>query len=167
MAVGGGERVSADPEDLEPFIGRWRMVPGVVQDPDDAPPALTTFEWLEGGSFLIQRWHVDHPDAPDGIAVIGADPATGGYLQHYFDSRGVSRVYDMGFADDVWTLRRIAGPPDFSQRFTARFGDGGGTLTGTWEISHDGGSTWSPDFDLTYTRLPGTGATTIRRPDSG
>jgi hypothetical protein len=46
---------------------------------------------MPGEQFLIQRWEVDHPDAPDGLAVIGA--ADDGYVQHYFDSRGVARVY--------------------------------------------------------------------------
>ena len=153
-------------EDLEPFIGRWRMVPGLVRDPDEAPSAVTTFEWLEGGNFLIQRWHVEHPDAPDGIAVIGVDPATGGYRQHYFDSRGVARVYDMEVGGDVWTLQRIAGHPDFSQRFTARFNEDASQLAGRWEISHDDGATWSADFDLTYTRVPRSRARTIHGPDS-
>lgn len=42
-----------------------------------------------GRRFLIQRWEVDHPEAPDGIAIIGFDPDKGGLRQHYFDSRGV------------------------------------------------------------------------------
>jgi hypothetical protein len=32
----------------------------------------TSFEWLDGGFFLIQGWSVDHPAAPNGIAIIGA-----------------------------------------------------------------------------------------------
>jgi hypothetical protein len=58
----------------------------------DGPQARTTFEWLPGRQFLIQRWEIEHPEAPDGIAIIGfaADKAT--LLQHYFDSRGVARV---------------------------------------------------------------------------
>ena len=48
-----------------------------------------------GRRFLIQRWEVEHPDAPDGIAIIGLDADHGGLLQHYFHSRGVARVYEM------------------------------------------------------------------------
>ena len=72
-------------------------------------------------------------------------------LQHYFDSRGIARIYQMTFADKVWTLQRIAGAPDFSQRFTGTFGDDD-TIVGRWESSRDG-SNWDPDFDLTYTRV--------------
>jgi hypothetical protein len=66
-----------------------------------------TFAWLPGRKFLIRRWEVPVPDAPDGIAVIGADPEREGeYLQHYFDSRGVARLYKMSFENGVWKLWR-------------------------------------------------------------
>ena len=82
----------------------------------DAPPSgpigHTVFEWLPGQHFLAQRWEVPHPDAPDGIAVIGLAADSEAYTQHYFDSRGIARVYAMTFRDDVWTLLRDS--PDFS-----------------------------------------------------
>jgi hypothetical protein len=99
----------------------------------------------------VQRWEVEHPDAPDGIAIIGSDAAGGGYLQHYLDSRGVARVYEMTFADNVWTLERDVAARDFSQRFTGTFDDDRNVIVGHWESSSDG-SNWKPDFDLTYTR---------------
>jgi|GEM_PF-7098922 hypothetical protein len=55
--------------------------------------ARASFAWLPGERCLIQRWEVPIPEAPDGIAIIGPDPErAGGYLQHYFDSRGVARL---------------------------------------------------------------------------
>ena len=139
-------------EALEPlgvFVGEWTMTASLAPSTADAPRARTTFEWLPGRRFLIQRWEVEHPDAPDGIAIIGFDAEKATYLQHYFDSRGVARVYEMTFADHVWKLRRLA--PGFSQRFTGTFGDDDNTIVGRWEISRDG-ATWEHDFDLTYTR---------------
>lgn len=100
----------------------------------------------------MQRWTVDHPDAPDGIAIIGLADAAADYLQHYFDSRGIARVYEMTFADNVWRLERHGAAPDFSQRFAGTFSDDGNTIVGRWESSSDG-SNWTPDFDLTYTRV--------------
>ena len=103
---------------------------------------------MPGEQFLIQRWEVDHPDAPDGLAVIGA--ADDGYVQHYFDSRGVARIYGMSFGDGVWKLWRDG--DDFSQRFTGTLSDDGKRLEGAWEISHDG-SSWEHDFDITFTKV--------------
>jgi hypothetical protein len=60
-------------------------------------------------------------------------------------------VYEMTFADNVWTLERHAAAPDFSQRFRGTFDHDGDTIAGRWESSSDS-SNWRPDFDLTYTR---------------
>jgi hypothetical protein len=135
-------------EELDAFVGVWELTSSLA--PEGARPAAETgFEWLEGRRFLIQRSRVDHTAAPGGIAVIGWDEEQQTHLQHYFDSRGEARVYEMSFADGVWKLLRIA--PGFSQRFTGTFDENGDTITGTWEGSSDG-STWEHDFDLTYTR---------------
>jgi len=139
---------------LNVLVGEWSMMPSFARDPAAAPRASTTFEWLPGRRFLIQRWEVEHPDAPDGIAIIGFDPLAESLRQHYFDSRGVARVYEMTFAEKVWTLQRSAAAPDFSQRFTGTLDEHAGTILGKWEISNDG-SDWRSDFGLTYTRLSG------------
>src|SRR5690606_32403003 len=105
---------------------------------DDAPltdvDARATFEWMPGERFLVQRWEIPFPGAPDGIAIIGPDPGNeGNYLQHYFDSRGVARVYRMSFANGTWKLWRDApdfSPLDFAQRFTGTFSPDGRTIAG-------------------------------------
>lgn len=133
---------------LDALVGEWSME---VAFPSNPPVVMrgghVSFEWLSGGPFLVQRWEVEHPDAPDGIAIIGPEGSGGEYRQHYFDSRGVSRVYEMSLRDGAWKLRRES--PGFSQRFTGIFG--GGAIEGFWEKSSDG-ATWEHDFDLTYTR---------------
>jgi hypothetical protein len=142
-------------EALEPLVGEWSMVPKFRGMPPAEAGARVSFEWLAGQRFLIQRWEVPVPEAPDGIAIIGADPEReGGYLQHYFDSRGVARVYKMSFEDGVWTLWREVpdfSPLHFSQRFTGTLSDDGNKIAGAWEICH-GGKTWELDFNLTYTK---------------
>lgn len=141
---------------LDVFVGQWKLATSFAPDPAEAPRALTTFEWLSGGRFLIQRWEVEHPDAPDGIAIIGWSSNEATLLQHYFDSRGVSRVYEMALSDRKWTLQRLAAAPDFSQRFTGTFSEDANTITGRWESSPDS-TNWTHDFDLTYTRVSGSG----------
>ena len=92
---------------LEPFVGEWGVevtFPG--QEKPVGGGARTTFEFMPGERFLVQRWEVPIPEAPDGIAIIGVAEVGGKLLQHYFDTRGVARVYKMSFADGVWKLWR-------------------------------------------------------------
>ena len=139
---------------LEPLIGEWTMravFPG-------APPVeggRVVFAWMAGERFVIQRWEVPAPEAPDGLAIIGFNEGRGSFLQHYFDSRGVARVYGMSLEQGVWRLWRESpdySPLDFAQRYTGTFSDDGATIAGRWEIAQDG-VTWEHDFDLTYLRV--------------
>ena len=137
-----------DLDALDALVGRWDLESSLGPT-DGSVQAQASFEWLEGRTFLIQRWHIDLPDAPDGIAVIGYDEDQQSLLQHYFDSRGVSRVYEMSLRDGTWRLERSA--PGFSQRYSGVFDASGDTIAGSWELSKDG-KHWAHDFDLTYRR---------------
>lgn len=135
-------------ERLAPLVGTWRMETSL------GPAAASAeFEWALGGRILIQRMEIDVPEAPDGFCVITPEPRTGGFTQHYFDSRGVNRLYAMTFEDGLWTLLRETpdfSPLEFSQRFTGRLEDGGATIRGRWESRPLGAEQWEPDFELTY-----------------
>src|SRR5215213_7884985 len=134
--------------DLDAFIGEWSIEAGFP----DAPEGTASFEWILGGKFVLERMGVPVPEAPDGLMIIGYDEGRQTYLQHYFDSRGVARVYEMTLAGNIWTLSRTGpdfSPFDFSQRYVGTFSDDGRTIEGAWEISHDN-TTWEKDFDLTY-----------------
>jgi hypothetical protein len=146
---------------LDAFVGKWVVE---VRFPDghparsDAtgggPQARSWFEWALGGQFLLQRTEVPIPEAPDSLSVVSADPATGTYTQHYYDARGVVRLYAMTFADGVWTLTRETAdfsPLDFRQRFIGTFSEDGNTISGAWETGRDGGG-WEHDFALIYRR---------------
>ena len=137
---------------LRPLLGEWRIETSL--GPPDAVRARARFEEALGGRVLLMRSEVDLPEAPDGLCVIAADPGGEGFVQHYFDSRGVVRVYRMTFDGRVWTLLREKAdftPLDFSQRYTGTLSDDGATITGRWEIKHPG-QDWETDFDLSYVR---------------
>ena len=139
---------------LNPFVGEWDL--DVSLPSPDEVRARAVFEWALDGRFLLQRTEVSLPEAPNTLSVIGPDPRGGAYVQHYFDTRGVVRVYGMTIEDGVWTLRRDS--PDFSelgfwQRYSGTFSVDGDTIDGRWELSHDEGATWEHDFDLVYRRV--------------
>jgi hypothetical protein len=141
---------------LDALLGEWEMEASFEADyfAPGSPPLTawggrTTFEWLVGEFFLIQRFAVDDA-APSGITIIGAAAAPETLVQHYYDSRGVARDYQMSFDEGVWKLWRNA--PGFWQRYAGVFSADGTTITGAWEGSPDG-NRWTHDFALNYTKI--------------
>lgn len=60
-------------EPLDVLIGTWSIEGSHVALPGSVLRGQTTFEWLEGKRFLIQRERIEHPDVPDSISIIGAN----------------------------------------------------------------------------------------------
>ena len=85
---------------FNPLVGTWAteathpMLEGVA-------PGEVTFEWLEGGRFLVQRSRVEHELFPDSISVVGAPETGDGLVMEYFDPRGVRRTYGASLEDGV------------------------------------------------------------------
>lgn len=146
---------------LDVFVGEWVLAarspgsrPASSSTGEHGPQARTRFEWALDGEFMLQRTQVSVPEAPDSLTIVSVDPETGGYTQHYYDSRGVVRLYAMSFADGVWTLTRESpdfSPLDFQQRFTGTFSQDANIISGAWEKRLNGAG-WEHDFDLTYSR---------------
>ena len=137
-----------DMEALEALVGEWTSEV-VMEGIDGTVRGAMTVEWLEGGGYLVQRTTLENPVFPRSLAMFGPDRSGERIVQHYFDSRGVARVYDVAFEAGVLTLSRD--DEDFAQRFTGRFSDDGGTIEGAWERTEPDGS-WIHDFELTYRR---------------
>lgn len=136
---------------LDVFVGEW-TVEADIPSVGVMGGARSVFEWTLDGRFLVQRTETPIAEAPDAMMLVAPDPATGGYTQHYFDDRGIVRVYAMSFDGTVWRLLRETAdfsPLPFRQRFTARVD--GDTIAGAWEKSTDG-TTWEHDLTLTYRR---------------
>jgi hypothetical protein len=137
---------------LEPFdalIGTWDteathpMHDGVVA-------GSVTFEWLEGGKFLVQRARHEHELFPDAIAVIGAPESGDGLVMEYFDSRGVRRTYGVSFDDGV--LRTWRDHPGFDQRYAATPAPDG--FEGLSQLARTAGD-WQDDLRVVHRRRPG------------
>jgi hypothetical protein len=143
----------ADPRaKLEPFevlIGEWtiEMTHPMVQD--TVVRGRATYEWLEGRRFVIQHAANEHPDFPDSLSVIGVMEGESNLSMQYFDSRGVHRVYAIGFDGRELTLERDA--PGFAQRGSAKLSDDGSTLAGVWQLNEDDHG-YRDDLAFTYRR---------------
>jgi hypothetical protein len=146
-------------EHLEALVGQWETEATHPLYPDTVVRGRATFEWLEGGRFLIWRARNEHPDFPDSISVLGCeDPdgsdassdSGGGCAMHYFDSRGVSRVYALGAEAGTWRFWRDR--PGFAQRYTGTFGEAGNTIVTVGELCRDG-TTREADLRTTYKRV--------------
>ena len=140
---------------LEALVGEWEMEATFqagffgAGSPETTSRGRAKFQWLEGRFFLTQSFVNEHPDTPSGITIIGMTEERNTFAQHYYDSRGVARVYQMTLEGREWKLWREA--PGFWQRYTGVISEDGTTITGAWEASGDG-QQWKHDFDLTYLR---------------
>jgi len=135
-------------EALNALVGEWALEATHPAFPSTVVRGRANVEWLEGEQFLIHRSRTDHSEFPDSIVIIGAEGDR--LAMHYFDSRGVQRIYGASLSEGVWRMWRDE--PGFSQRFTGELGDRGDTISGLWELSRDG-STWDDDLEITYRRL--------------
>jgi hypothetical protein len=135
---------------LAPFaalIGTWATEathPAV----DAVVPGTVTFEWLEGGHFIVQRSHNEHELFPDAICLIGAPEAGDGLVMEYFDSRGVRRTYRISLEDGVLRMWRDA--PGFDQRFSATLAPD--AFAGVSQVAETPGD-WRDDLKVTYRRV--------------
>ena len=134
---------------LEPFdalIGTW-ATEATHPQVDAVVTGTVTFEWLEGGHFIVQRSHNEHELFPDAICVIGAPEAGDGLVMEYFDSRGVRPTYGISLDDGV--LRWWRDAPGFAQRFSATLGHD--EFEGLAQVAETPGD-WRDDLKVTYRR---------------
>jgi hypothetical protein len=135
---------------LEPFdvlVGTWAteathpMIDAVVT-------GRATYEWLEGGHFLVVRSHNDHELFPDAIGVIGAPEEGDGLQLEYFDSRGVRRTYGISVEDGV--MRWWRDHPGFDQRMSARLAQDEWVFE--CQVAKEPGE-WKDDLRAVYRRV--------------
>lgn len=127
---------------LDHLVGQWDITMHHSAVPE---PVIgkQSYERVLEDAFVKLRWTYDHPDFPDALALLDAGTC------HYFDVRGVVRVFDLTVDDSGWTMHRRG--DDFWQRSSATF-DSRDRMTGTGENSFDGGATWQHDYSIVYTR---------------
>ena len=138
---------------LEPFsilIGEWETIGTHPYLPGTTLHVHASFNWMEGGAFLMMHTENEEEKIPCAIAIFGSDNATGTFFMLYFDERKVSRKYEVSFQDNI--LKWWRNDPAFSQRFTCRFSNNDDTIIGKGEMCKDG-KAWEKDLELTYKRI--------------
>ena len=134
---------------FEVFIGDWQTTGSHPYLPGITLHGRVSFEWLEGGAFLILRAEIDHPKFPDGVEIFGSDDMSKEFFMLHFDERGVSRKYNVAIAGNQ--LKWWRDEPSFSQRFTISIEDDGNKMASKGEMSREGAA-WEDDLALTYKR---------------
>jgi hypothetical protein len=148
-------------KDFERLIGTWHGEGEVPSQPPMKVASDATIERL--GEFIVFR-SVGHPEEmPDTIAIIGGAPDGEPQPMHYFDSRGVKRLFMTALDGSTWKIWRAPGEdwngpdgPGFNQRFIGDISADGTTIDGRWERGlGEAGDEWSVDFPITYVRTSG------------
>ena|ERR1700687_3970615 len=126
---------NADLKSLERLVGTWRLT-------GDAE-GFVTYEWMEGGFFLIQHVHMTlNGHDVKAIEIIGhlqpfGEPPGQEIRSRAYDSVGntLDYVYEMN-GDTLTIWGGDKGSPAY---FKGKFSDGGDTNTGEWFYPGGGG----------------------------
>lgn len=145
-------------KDFEPLLGAWH---GEGETPSEPPLKITEEARIDRLGQLIVFSAVAQPaEVPDSVSIIGGAPGGDPQPMHYFDSRGVKRLYLTAVDDSTWKIWRAPGVdwngphgPGFNQRFIGEISADGKTFEGRWERGlGDAGDEWEIDFPISYFR---------------
>src|ERR687897_2801938 len=124
--------------EFDPLIGDWHAEGEMPIEPPMRISVEATVERL--GAFIVLHSIGEPADVPDSISIIGGAPEGQPQPMHYFDSRGVKRLFLMTLEGSTWTIWRAPGEdwngpdgPGFNQRFIGELSGDGRTITGRWE----------------------------------
>ena len=150
-------------QEFEPLLGRWHGE-GVL--PIDPPMSLISDAKIERlGAFIVFSSVGEPAEVPDTLSIIGGAPEGEPQPMHYFDSRGVKRLYLTAMDGSTWKIWRAPGEdwngpdgPGFNQRFIGEISADGRTIEARWERGMgDAGDDWELDFSITYARRDAVG----------
>jgi hypothetical protein len=145
-------------KDFQPLIGEWHGEGAVPVEPPMKISTETKIERL--GEFIVMSSVGEPAEVPDSISIIGGAPDGEPQPMHYFDSRGVERLFMMTLEGSTWKFWRAPGEdwkgrhgPGFNQRFIGEISADGNTIEGRAERGlGDAGDEWVIDFPITYYR---------------
>ena len=140
------------PSEPSPEVKRLGRLVGAWDVSGDYLQGTSTFEWMEGGFFLIQRFDFERQDGQgiQGIEVIGHERRFGSEPSEEIKSRVYTNtgdtldyVYELeGDTLTIWFGEK--GSPAY---YEGMFGEDGDTLAGAWRFPGGGG------YEATSTRV--------------
>jgi hypothetical protein len=145
-------------KEFEALMGDWRGEGDLPVDPPMRLAVETKVERL--GEFIVIRSVGQPAEMPDTISIIGGAPDGQPQPMHYFDERGVKRLYLTTLEGSTWKIWRAPGEdwhgpdgPGFNQRFIGEISADGNRIDARWERgAGDAGDRWEVDFPITYVR---------------
>ena len=127
------------------MVGIWKTREGASM-PAVEFSGTDSYEWLQGGFFLLHRVDVLMGDRRViGVETIWFDPARRCYRTHFVDVEGQTSTYEAQLDGREWTLASLA------DRFAGHFSEDWATISGRWERTV-GDADWEPWMDVTLTR---------------
>jgi len=143
---------------FEPLIGEWHADGEIPIEPPLRVSEEARIERL--GEFVVFTTVAEQAEMPNSISIIGGAPDGEPQPMHYFDSRGVERLYLTALEGAAWKIWRAPGEdwngphgPGFNQRFVGEISADGNAIQGRWERGlGDAGDQWDIDFPITYYR---------------
>jgi hypothetical protein len=153
MAEDGNNNAQAHRQPSEPnpdlkslgnrLVGAWEVSGGAQ--------GRATYEWMEGGFFLVQRVDLEqHEQRIKGIEIIGHERQFGAEPSEETKSRFYSNTgdtLDYGYELEGSTLTIWGGEKGSPAYYRHTFSEDGDTLTGAWHYPGGGG------YEATSTRV--------------
>ena len=136
---------------LKTLVGTWTVDAEHRALPDEIVHGRLQVELMEGERFLVGHIEFAHEAFPNAVWYIGE---TNGLRLHYFDVRGVARLYDVQVDGDAWSYASVAPdvfPMEFEQRFSGTLPDATDSMHGVFQMKEPG-KDWEDDLRVTYTR---------------
>jgi hypothetical protein len=147
----------SQPSGMDLLFGEWEATGQMDLDGQTIEvTGHTTIEPL--GEFVVLRSTVQPAEFPDSISIIGGGPEGEPAPMHYFDERGVQRLYLSTVGDGRWVIWRgdesWRESPGHNQRYVGETSPDGSKITGAWERGlGEAGDQWELDFTLDYERV--------------
>jgi hypothetical protein len=140
------------------LIGEWHVEGEIPIDPPMKVSGEAKIDRL--GAFIVFSSVAEPAEVPDSLSVIGGARGDEPQPMHYFDSRGVKRLFMTAVEGSTWKIWRAPGEdwngpdgPGFNQRFIGEISADGRTIEARWERGMgDAGDEWELDFPITYVR---------------